>query len=142
MRSGDVGFLQSWFDKPASRPGQYASSWSQRLIYTYVGGRIFLAHPLFGTGWWGNLPPKEFDEYLPAARRRFADQPATYFPPSDKPYIPQQTYDELLYELGAVGGVLFLALLVPLGRAAARAGRLARAATGTIPAARLPGSPR
>src|SRR5207244_910377 len=45
LRANDVGFLQSWFGKPASRPGQYASSWSQRLIYVYIGGRVFLAHP-------------------------------------------------------------------------------------------------
>ena len=140
IRSGELGFLQSWFGKPASRPGQYASSWSQRLIYTYVGGRIFLAHPLAGTGWWGDLPPKEFDAYLPAAHRHFADQPANYFPPADKPFIPQQTYDELLYELGAVGGVLFLALLVSLGRAAVRASRLARGAAAAIPAGWLAAS--
>jgi hypothetical protein len=134
IRSGDLGFLQAWFGKPASRPGQYASSWSQRLIYTYVGGRIFLAHPLAGTGWWGDLPPNEFDPFLPDARRRFSDQPAHYFPPADKPFIPQQTYDEVLYELGAVGGVLFLALLVSVGRAALRAARLARGAAAAIPA--------
>jgi hypothetical protein len=134
IRSGDLGFLQAWFGKPASRPGQYASSWSQRLIYTYVGGRIFLAHPLVGTGWWGDLPPNEFDPFLPDARRRFSDQPAHYFPPADKPFIPQQTYDEVLYELGAVGGVLFLALLVSLGRAALRAARRARGAAAAIPA--------
>jgi hypothetical protein len=57
IRSGDLGFLQSWFGKPASRPGQYAASWSQRLIYTYVGSRVFVAHPLLGTGWWSDLPP-------------------------------------------------------------------------------------
>ncbi|MCW2963332.1 MAG: hypothetical protein JWO17_584 [Actinomycetia bacterium] len=135
IRSGDLGFLQSWFGKPASRPGQYASSWSQRLIYTYVGGRIFIANPLLGTGWWGDLPPKEFDAYLPAARRRFADQPARYFPPPDKPFIPQQTYDEVLYELGAIGGVLFLALIVSVGDAAARAARRARGAAASVPAA-------
>src|SRR5207245_2731418 len=38
LRSGDLGFLQQWFGKPPSRPGQYAASWSQRLIYVYVGG--------------------------------------------------------------------------------------------------------
>jgi hypothetical protein len=132
IRSGELGFLQSWFGKPASRPGQYASSWSQRLIYTYVGGRIFLAQPLLGTGWWSDLPPKEFVAYLPDARRRFADQPANYFPPATKPFIPQQTYDEVLYELGAVGGLAFLALLVSLGRAAVRTARRAAAA---LPAA-------
>jgi hypothetical protein len=135
IRSGDLGFLQSWFGKPASRPGQYASSWSQRLIYAYVGGRILVAHPLVGTGWWGDLPPKEFDAYLPATRRRFPDQPARYFPPPDKPFIPQQTYDEVLYELGAVGGVLFLALIVSVVGAAARAARRARGAAASVPAA-------
>jgi hypothetical protein len=135
LRAGDLGFLQSWFGKPASTPGQYASSWSQRLIYTYVGGRIFLAHPITGTGWWGDLPPREFDQFLPDARRRFADQPPHYFPPADQPYIPQQTYDEVLYELGAVGGVLFLGLLVSLGCAAARAACVARGFATAVPAA-------
>ena len=140
LRSGDLGFLQSWFGKPASRPGQYASSWSQRLIYTYIGGRIFLAHPIAGTGWWGDLPPQEFDRFLPDARRRFPDQPLHYLPPADIPFIPQQTYDEVLYELGAVGGVLFLALLVSLGRTATRAARRARGAATAIPAAWLAAS--
>lgn len=140
IRSGDLGFLQSWFGKPASRPGQYASSWSQRLIFAYIGGRIFLAHPVVGTGWWGDVPPREFDRFLPAARKRFSDQPTRYFPAADKPFIPQQTYDEVLYELGAVGGVLFLALLVSLGRAAVRAARRARGRMASIPAGWLAAS--
>jgi O-Antigen ligase len=125
LRAGSLGFLQSWFGKPPSRPGQYASSWSQRLIYTYIGTRIFVDHPLLGTGWWSNLPPKEFVPYLPDARRRFSDQPARYFPRPDTDFIPQQTYDEVLYELGIVGGVSFLAVLVGFGRSAVRAARRA-----------------
>lgn len=128
IRSGDLGFLQSWFGKPASRPGQYASSWSQRLIFAYVGGRIFLDHPGFGTGWYGDLPPKTFAHYLPDARRRFGDQPVRYFPPSDGDFIPQQTFDEVLYELGVVGGLAFLGTLIGVGHACARAAaRRARA---------------
>jgi O-antigen ligase/polysaccharide polymerase Wzy-like membrane protein len=127
IRAGDLGFIQQWFGKPPSRPGQYAASWSQRLIYVYVGGKIFAAHPLLGTGWYPDLPPKEFVAYLPAARHRFSDQPAHYFPQKDGTFIPQQTYDEVLYELGVVGGISFLALLVSIGRAAATsAGRLGR----------------
>jgi hypothetical protein len=137
IRAGDLGFLQSWFGKPAQRPGQYASSWSQRLIFAYVGGRIFIDHPLLGTGWYGNLPPKEFESYLPAARRRFSDQPPAYFPSPSKPFVPQQTYDEVLYELGAVGGALLLALLAFLGRSALAASRAARGIAGSLPAAWL-----
>jgi O-antigen ligase len=111
MRHGELGFLQSWFGSPAERPGEYAASWSQRLIYTYIGGRIFLDQPWLGTGWHGLLPPEEFAEYLPDARDRFPDQPPRYFPPADRDFIPQQTYDQVLFELGLVGGAFFLVLL-------------------------------
>jgi hypothetical protein len=137
LRSGDLGFLQSWFGRPPSRPGQYASSWSQRLIYAYIGGRIFLAHPVLGTGWYGNLPPKEFTVYLPDARRRFSDQPPRYFPPPDAPFVPQQAFDQVLYELGVVGAASFLALLVAIGRASVRAARAGTRAIRALPGAWL-----
>jgi hypothetical protein len=123
IRAGDLGFLQSWFGKPPSRPGQYASSWSQRLIYTYLSGRVFVDHPILGTGWYELLPPKEFDRYLPDAHRRFSDQPANYFPPAHAPLIPQQTFDQVPSQLGLLGAAAFLAFLVGTGRAAWRATR-------------------
>jgi hypothetical protein len=121
LRSGELGFLQSWFGKPESHPGQYAASWSQRLIYTYIEGRIFLAHPVLGVGWYPDLPPKEFERYLPAARRRFSDQPARYFPPTTQEMPPQQTFDEVAAELGVVGLATLFGLLVSVGRIARRA---------------------
>jgi hypothetical protein len=134
IRAGDLGFLQSWFGKPPSRPGQYASSWSQRLIYAYVGGRVFFAHPLLGTGWYPDLPPKEYAVYLPAARRRFSDQPTNYFPPATGgTFIPQQAWDQVLYELGVVGGAVVLVLLIALTRACVSAGRGMRR-LGEVPA--------
>ncbi len=126
LRSGELGFLQQWFGKQAERPGQYAASWSQRLVYAYVGGRVFLDHPLLGTGWYGELPPSEFARYLPDARRRFPDQPRPYFPPADRPFIPQQAYDEVLYELGLVGAALLVALAVTLVERSVNAARRAR----------------
>ncbi|HZU20816.1 MAG TPA: O-antigen ligase family protein [Gaiellaceae bacterium] len=121
IRGGELSFLQSWFGKPPSRPGQYAASWSQRLIYTYVDGRVFLDHPVLGTGWYPDLPPREFDRYLSAAHRRFSDQPANYFPPPDRPLNPQQTFDQIPAELGVVGSAAFLVLLAGAVRVAARA---------------------
>lgn len=123
LRQGELGFIQAWFGPPPETPGQYAASWSQRLIYSYVGGRIFLDHPVFGTGWHGLLPPDEFVEYLPDARDRFPDQPPHYFPPEDEGFIPQQTYDQILFELGLVGAAVFLVLC---GIAAWRAAVAAR----------------
>lgn len=121
--AGDLGFLSAWFGKPATRPGQYAGSWSQRLIFVYVGGRIFLDRPVVGTGWEGNVPSSVYARYLPDARHRFSDQPASYFPPAEGEFIPQQTYDQVLYELGLVGGGLLLGIFIALAAAAARAAR-------------------
>jgi uncharacterized membrane protein YuzA (DUF378 family) len=124
LRSGSLGFLHQWF-APAenAKPGQYAGSWSQRLIFVYVGGRVFLANPLFGTGWWGELPPSEYARFLPDARARFPDQPPRYFPPDDGSFIPQQTFDQVAYELGVVGIALLLALVATASRDSLRTAR-------------------
>lgn len=134
IRSADLGFLQSWFGKPPSRPGQYASGWSQRLIFFYIGGRVFLDHPLLGTGWYGELPPHTFARYLPDARRRFSDQPARYFPPAGGDFIPQQTFDQVLYELGIAGGAAMLGLLAGIGRVVLRTARHVKEPIAALPA--------
>ena len=89
------------------------------MIFTYIGGRIFLDQPVLGTGWHGLLPPEEFVRYLPDARERFSDQPAHYFPPADGVFIPQQTYDQILFELGLVGASVLAVLLALAGWRAA-----------------------
>jgi hypothetical protein len=117
MRSGDLGFLQQWLAPAAdAQPGQYAGSWSQRLIYAYIGGRVFLDRPVLGTGWWGELPPHAYARFIPDARTRFPDQPPPYFPKADKPFIPQQTFDQVAYELGIVGLALLLSVIVIAAR--------------------------
>ena len=123
LRSGELGFLQSWFGPPPETPGQYAASWSHRLVYAYVGGRVFLDNPVVGTGWEGELPPSDYAEYLPAARSRFDDQPPHYFPPEEGTFIPQQTYDQVLMQLGLVGGAAFLVVAILTVRRAIGAGR-------------------
>ncbi len=123
LRSGALGFLQVLAGKQETRPAEFAGSWSQRLIYTYVDWRVFVDHPVLGTGWYPLLPPSQFDRYLPAARRRFSDQPPGYFPPAGRPFIPQQSFDQVAAELGLVGLTTFLGLL---GLAAHSALRVAR----------------
>ena len=125
LRQNDLGFLHKLSGKEEKHHAEFASSWSQRLIYLYVGGRIWQAHPIAGTGWYGLLPPREFARFVPAARRAFPDNPARYFPPVDREYIPQQAFDQVLFELGVIGEALFLLLL---GTAAALGWRRARAA--------------
>jgi O-antigen ligase len=124
IRSDNLGFLEEWFSQSENTDaGATAGSWSSRLIYAYIGGRIFLDSPVFGTGWHGELPPAEYARYLPDARARYPDQPAHYFPPEDDAFIPQQAYDQVLFELGLVGGVLLLALGIAAFWAAVRIAR-------------------
>jgi hypothetical protein len=111
LRSGDLAaFTRSLgLSERREQQEENVAGWNERLAYAYVGGRIFLDRPFLGTGWHGELPPEEYVRYLPDARRRFPELPADYFPPTTG-YVPQQTYDQVLYELGLVGALLFLAL--------------------------------
>jgi hypothetical protein len=139
LRGSELGFLQQWFaPAPNAQPGQYAGSWSQRLMFSYIGGRIFLAKPVLGTGWWGELPPSEFARFLPDTRKRFSDQPVRFFPRADGRFIPQQTYDQILYQLGLIGAVSLLALGIAAIRDASRATRGWRHADADELAAYLP----
>jgi hypothetical protein len=108
QRTGDIGFVHEIAGTDDGR--STASGWSQRLVYAYVGGRVFLDNPVVGTGWYGELPPEEYARYLPDARRRFPEQPDEYFPRAGGTFIPQQTYDQVLFELGLVGAALFALL--------------------------------
>ena len=121
LRSGELGFLQEWFGPEPERPGQYAASWSHRLIFAYVGGRVILDNPILGTGWHGELPPEEYAQYLDDARARFPDQPPSYIESLEQSFIPQQTYDQVLIQLGLVGGALFVLIAFLAVRLALRA---------------------
>jgi hypothetical protein len=125
LRSDNLSFLRAWFGThSASNPaGAEHGSWSQRIIFVYIGGRIFLANPALGTGWYPDLPPKEFARFLPDAHHRYPLQPADLFPPANGTFIPQMTYDQVLYELGAFGALLFLLMIAMTVRASAQAGR-------------------
>ncbi len=140
IRSADLGFLQSWFGKPASRPGQYASSWSQRLIFAYIGGRIFIDQP--------------------RARHRLVRQPAAR--PRSRATSPTRDVASATSRRGTShrrrrvhpaadvrpgalrardrGGAALLGLLVALGRSCARTARRVWGSFVSLPAAWLAGS--
>ncbi len=124
LRASDLGFLKKWFAPVENAdPSRYAGGWNQRLIFAYIGGRVFIEHPVLGTGWWGELPPPEYARFLPDAHARFRGQPANYFPTADGTFVPQQTFDQVAFELGIVGVALFLALVVTAARDSRRAAR-------------------
>jgi hypothetical protein len=139
MRSGDLGgFLRSiGIGERQEQAERNAASWNERLVFAYIGGRIFLDQPVLGTGWHGQLPPEEYVQYLDDAHERFPDLPPSYFP-NENGFIPQQTYDQVLYELGLVGAVLFLLLGAVTLRAAVQVARAWPRGEPDEPAAYLP----
>ena len=76
---------------------------AQRTTLAYIGLRIWIDHPLLGVGWEGSRDPYAFEPYVPAARRRFPNQPATAFPSSSRRLGVQDVYIQALADLGVVG---------------------------------------
>ena len=98
----------------------HIQSYRQRVLLAYIGGKIFIGHPLLGVGWEGSSDPYAFTPYLAAARRRF-NQPLEAFPSPAHRWGVQNAYVQSLADLGILGLVAFLAaLLVPAGLAARR----------------------
>ena len=91
----------------------HIQSYRQRALLAYIGGRIFIDHPLLGVGWQGSTDPYAFEPYLHDAHKRF-NQPAEAFPSRQQRWGVQNAYVQSLADLGVLGLVAFLAaLLVP-----------------------------
>jgi O-antigen ligase len=125
LRSGDVadfvGFLGS---KNEERSG--IETYSQRTVLAYIGVRIFLDHPLIGSGWQGSFVPASFEPYLDDARRRFPDVSAQALPSRAHPWGVQNAYVQAAADLGILGLALIVALIaIGLLSAASRAARAA-----------------
>jgi len=91
-------------------------SWQQRFALAYIGGRIFLDHPVFGVGWQASQDEASYGPYLDDARARFPDVPEVALPAPEHPWGVQNAYVQAAADMGVIGLVAFLALfLVPLG---------------------------
>jgi hypothetical protein len=86
-------------------------SYSQRTLLLYLGGRIFLDHPLIGVGLRGSEEPAAFEPFLDDARRRFPTAAEEAFPNTQHKWGVQSLYVQTLADLGVVGGGLLFALL-------------------------------
>ncbi len=113
----------------ASKTTLAGSSYTQRAVLAYVGGRIFLDHPVLGVGWQGSNDVDVFTPYVADAKRRFPDAPGLDFPSPQHRWGVQEAYLQAGSDMGAVGIVVFLGLFVVAalvaGRAAFAAGGLA-----------------
>ena len=110
LRGGDVAdFLRFAQDEP-TQPTQRVETYSHRTLLAYIGGRIFLDHPVVGVGWQGSSEPAAFEPYLGDAHRRFPDTAPLAFPAPDRRHGVQNAYVQTLSDLGVVGGALLLVL--------------------------------
>jgi hypothetical protein len=96
-------------------------TYSQRTLLAYVGVRIWLHHPVLGVGWQGSSEPSAFGPELPAAHARFPHEAAIAIPSARHAYGVQILYVQVLADLGVVGLLLLVALLLAAGALAARA---------------------
>jgi hypothetical protein len=100
------------------KPG---TGYRQRVLLAYIGGRIFVGHPVLGVGFDGSLDAFAYRPYLADARAKF-DQPAEAFPSPEHDWGVQNAYVQSLSDFGVAGVVLFLAALLVPAWSALRAG--------------------
>lgn len=102
-------------DRPRDVATDPEASWQQRAALAYIGGRIFLDHPLLGVGWQGSSEAESYEPYLADARDRYPDLPERALPSPEHPWGVQNAYVQAAADLGLGGLVAWLALLlVPL----------------------------
>jgi O-antigen ligase len=109
------------------RPAEQTTSrdvqtYAQRTVLLYIGGRIFLDHPVVGVGWQASADRSSYAPYLDDAHRRFPDTAEKAFPAPGREYGVQNAYVQALAELGVIG---FAVLVTFLGVVFAVAGRVA-----------------
>jgi hypothetical protein len=115
LRGGDVAdFLRFAQDEPEATTD--VETYSHRTLLAYIGGRIFLDHPVAGVGWQGSSEPAAFEPYLADARRRFPDTAPLAFPAPERRHGVQDAYLQTLADLGLIGFGLLLALLLAVAR--------------------------
>ncbi|HUH15530.1 MAG TPA: O-antigen ligase family protein [Gaiellaceae bacterium] len=131
LRAGDVDqFLRFLGIRPAAAETfDEVQTHAHRTVLLYIGGRIFLDHPVFGVGWQGSAQPFVFENYVPDARRRFPEQPDRVFPAPSRRWGVQNAYLQAAADMGVVGlaallGV-FLAAFLAAVSGIRRAGHLA-----------------
>jgi O-antigen ligase len=95
-----------------AKTSQNVQTYGQRSILLYIGLQEFRAHPLVGEGWQQSSEPAAFEPFLPDAHGRFPGQPPEAFPSEQHRWGVQNAYVQALADLGIVGFVLLVALLL------------------------------
>jgi len=113
LRSANIDqFLRFLGVRPAQRTTtEDVQTFAHRTVLAYIGGRIYLDHPLIGVGWQASADEPAYGPYLDDARREFPDQPDLAFPSPEHPWGVQNAYLQTLADLGILGAAALAALL-------------------------------
>jgi len=92
-------------------------SYAHRTLLGYIGLEIWLDHPVIGVGWQESKRPHAFEPHLASARRLFgSSEPPEAFPSPQHMWGVQNGIIQTLSDLGIVGLVVLVALLVAVVR--------------------------
>jgi O-antigen ligase len=133
IRTADLSAFQRFLGGEPARnenPNK-VQTYAHRTLLAYIGGRIWLDHPVLGVGWEGSNDPYAYLPYVDDAKRKFPDESPLAFPTRERSYGVQNVYLQALADLGVIG---LAALLALLGAAFALAARAWRSEHGRIAA--------
>ena len=130
MRAGEINqFLRFVGIERAKVEQNGVQSYVQRTLLVYIGWRIFEDNPIGGAGWQSSSEQRVYGPYLPAAHREFPGTPELAFPSPQHPWGVQNAFVQAMSDLGIVGLITFLGLLVTALAVTARAALRAPPAT-------------
>src|SRR5207244_2348117 len=113
MRAGEINqFLRFVGLEQAKVEKRGVQSYVQRTMLAYIGWRIFEANPIGGAGWEASSEYRVYQPYLAAAHREFPGTPEQAFPSPQHSWGVQNAYVQAMSDLGIVGLIAFLGLLV------------------------------
>lgn len=112
MRAGDVNQFLRFVGVGRAKAQNGVQSYVQRTLLVYIGWRIFEDNPIGGAGWQASSEQRVYGPYLPAAHREFPGTPAQAFPSPAHPWGVQNAFVQAMSDLGIVGLLTFLGLVV------------------------------
>jgi hypothetical protein len=136
-----VGLAVAFALRPSNLPGSSkfgTSTTAHRMVLADAGFELFLERPLFGIGW--QRAPEEIGspEINTILRKRFgAHVNPSFIPEEGRTTEIHNSYVQVLAEAGLVGFLLFLGVLITMGRGIARILRSLRTSLPLYVAARL-----
>lgn len=109
LRGGDISADLSFLGiQPTPKADKsHVETGPQRAMLSYIGLRIWEAHPWLGVGF--ERSNNRYQPYLAAAKRKFPDEPPEAFPSAAHPWGVQDFWLQLLADTGVVGFALGVA---------------------------------